>query len=323
MTQRRTKFAATTITATLFLTTGCGTFPVPIPADTDEMSLVLSALILYPEIDCEQLKERYGVGYLETVESPEELGLEFEQHWLWTDDGLVLRVWYLPSQLQRGHVLLSVGAAGSLPCYLFHARMLVNNGWSVVMYEYEGFGYSDGEASMDTLVPDARVVLEWMEDYTQAEQVTVMGISLGTIPSVALAVERPELINGLVLDSPVALAALIEQFEFALGAATPAFIDRLEPEIVSEELAYDIEQPLLVLEGLSDGLTSPETAYLIYERAAGYKTFVPFPGVGHARAPFLDFETYAYHIEQFLSEVWSQDVPLIVELKNDAEKGEE
>ena len=316
MRNRLTKATAAATAITGLLTTSCGVSPVPIPADTDQMSLVLSRLILYPQINCEELRRTFGVGYLTPVESPAELGLDFEQHWAWTDNGQVVRIWYLPSKLERGSVLLSLGAAGSMPCFLFHARMLVNNGWSVVMYEYEGFGYSDGEASVDTLVADARIVLDWMQEYTQADQITVMGISLGTIPSIALAVEQPELINGLILDSPVALGALIRQFEFALLDRTQAFIDRLLPEIVSEELADDIEQPLLVLQGTHDALTSPDSAFLIYERAAGPKTYVPFPGVGHARAPFRDFETYAYYVESFLAEVWSQHVPLIVEIRN-------
>ena len=298
------------VLVTLLVTNSC--VPAPeIPAVTrDELSLVLSEVVFDPEMTCAELREAFNVEHLPLVDTPDEVGLAYEEHWLPTAGDGLLRVWYLPTALDRGVVALSQGSFGAMPCYLFHARMLAHNGWAVVMYEYRGFGGSDGEPDVNMLKGDLAAVVDWACGYTGREQITLMGISLGAIPSVAVAVEYPEAVNAVVLDSPVAMGEMIERLEFALRNQTQLFIDRLAPDLVSEDLIERMQQPLLVFVGDEDKLTTPASIQLIYDRAAGPKQIVYFPGVGHAREPFRDTGTYTYHLETFLSTVWRQHVPL-------------
>ena len=156
--------------------------PAEIPAlTTEELNLVISGLIFDPEVTCEDLRRAFNVEYLPIVDTPDELGVAYEEHWLPIDDDF-LRVWYLPTALDRGTVVLSQGSFGTLPCYLFHARMLAHNGWSVVMYEYRGIGESGGERSVGGLEEDLTTVVDWARAYVEREQVTLFGLSLGAIP---------------------------------------------------------------------------------------------------------------------------------------------
>jgi pimeloyl-ACP methyl ester carboxylesterase len=301
----------TTVLLTTLLASSCAPPPPEIPTPTtEELALVLSEVVFYPEVTCEELREAFDVEYLPLVETPDGIGLAYEEHWLPTAGEGSLRLWYLPTALDRGVVVLSQGSLGAMPCYLFHARMLAHNGWAVVMYEYRGFGGSDGEPDISALKGDLSAVVDWARAYTGREQVTLMGISLGAIPSVAVAVEHPEGVNGVVLDSPVAMGEMIQRMEFALRSQTQEFIDRLAPDLVPEDLVQRMHQPLLIFAGEEDQLTPPPTIQLIYDRAAGPKQIVRFPGVGHAREPFSDTGTYTYHLEAFLSSLWLQHVPL-------------
>lgn len=306
---------ATTILATLLLPNSCAP-PAEIPTLTiDQLSLVLSELIFYPEVTCEELRRAFDVEYLPLVDTPDQIGLTYEEHWLPTEGNNRLRVWYLPTNLDRGTVVLSQGALGAMPCYLFHTRMLAHNGWSVVMYEYRGFGGSEGRPDIGAMQADLEAVLDWARAYTGRERVTLMGVSLGAIPSVAVAVNRPEAVNGVVLDSPVVMSAMIRRLEFALRSQTQEFIDRLAPELLTEDLVEYLHQPLLILLGERDRVTTPASVQLIYDRAAGPKQIVRFPGVTHASEPFRDTGTYTYHLEAFLSALWSQLAPLEVEIR--------
>ncbi len=301
--------------ASLLLLGGGCIRPAEIPdLNTDELALVLSRLVLQPRMTCAELRRSFGVEYLPLVDTPDEIGLRYGEFWVPTDDGELLRVWYLPSKLQRGVVILSGGAAGTLPCFLFHAQLLVDNGWSVVMYEYRGFGESTGAPDITTLPTDLEAVLDWTRAQIGGRPVTLMGISLGSVPSIAVAAARPQAVNGLVLDSPVAMASELSRLDFVLGDRTQEFIDRLPKNLVSERVIARVHQPLLVLAGQEDALTTPATVQDLFNRAGGPRSLVLFPGIDHARAIFVDTGTYAYAVESFLSAIWDQREPLQIEI---------
>lgn len=277
--------------------------PPPLPS-ADEAVAALSALILDPSRTCADLRSDFGMEHLPLVDSPTEIGLEFEEHWVSTVDGEVLRVWYLPAELDRGTVVVSPGAAGTVPCYLFTAQLLVESGWSAVLYEYEGFGWSSGEPSLTALCPDLEAVVDWARARTGRRQVTLLGMSLGTIPSVAVAVERPHAVNAVVLDSPVALGTEIGRFGFLLGGRAEDLISVLDPKLRSETIIDEMRQPLLVFSHEWDIVTPPETVDLLFRLAPGPKDLLRFPQHEHARGQFHSTEVYARYLDAFLSEVW-------------------
>lgn len=266
----------------------------------------LSDLILRPDQTCEQLRERYQLTYLPIADNPAEVGMQFEEHWLPVDEQTSLRAWYLPTRLDRGTVVVSCGNAGPMACYLFTAELLTRNGWSVVMYEYEGYGLSAGQPSLATLNRDLEAVVEWTRGWTAREKLTLMGLSLGSIPSVALAVERPDAVNGVILDSPIALSAQIQRFGFLVGGRTDLIIAQLDVELFPDYLIQWLYQPLLVFLHERDGLATPETVEWLYEQAPGPKQLVRFAGLDHARGQFFSTDVYLSHLELFLADVWSQ-----------------
>ncbi|MBU0617413.1 MAG: lysophospholipase [Planctomycetes bacterium] len=298
---------------TIALVCACAPVPAIETPTTDELGQFITNLLLRPEITCELLRATFAVEYLPIVETPDQAGMTYEEHWVSTEDGELLRVWYLPTRLDRGTVVFSLGASGAMPCYLFVTRLLVHNGWSVVMYEYRGFGASSGEPNVNALHTDLAAVLDWTVDYTGEEKVTLFGVSLGTLPSVAVAVDRPDIVNAVVLDSPASMGLEVARFARALRDQTQAIIDQLASPLVPEELAAALEQPLLVFLSELDWITPPWSVQIIYERAAGPKELVTFIELGHAAGPYHDTGTYTFHLERFLSRVWRQYTPPTVE----------
>lgn len=276
------------------------------PVSKEQAAAVVTGFILDPNVTCEQLRNEFQLIYLPLVNAPNEVGLAYEEGWIVADDQAVLRVWHLPAKLNRGTVLLSTGAVGEMPCYLFVAKMLVDLGWSVVMYDYRGFGGSSGTPSVDKLASDLGQVLDWALERSGRSQLTLMGISLGSIPTVAVGVERPEAVNGVVLDSPVALGETLARFEFILPDSAHVLVNLLGPELKSESIIGELTQPLLILEGEADLITTPGTVQVLYERAGGPKRIAHFPGIGHARAPYRDTADYMSQVESFLGSVWGQ-----------------
>ena len=275
------------------------------PWTSGEVVFGLSQLVLEPEQTCDQLREKYQLTHLPQADVPSDVGMEYEEVWLPVNGDTYIRTWYITTELDRGTVVVSCGNSGPMACYLFTADLLTDNGWSVVMYEYEGFGLSTGQASLGSLYRDLDTVVEWTRERTGREQVTLFGISLGSIPSVAFGVERPDAVNGVILDSPIAFAAQVERFGFVLGGRTDWILDQLDPTLLPDVLITELEQPLLVfLHGL-DPIATPETVELLYDLAPGEKQLVRFGNLGHSRGQFFSTDVYLYYLEQYLARLWT------------------
>jgi pimeloyl-ACP methyl ester carboxylesterase len=175
------------------------------------------------------------------------------------------------------------------------------------MYDYEGYGLSGGTPSLATLNRDLKTVVDWTRAHTGRTRVTLMGLSLGSIPSVAVAVERPEAVNGVILDSPIAMRAEIERFGFLLIGGADALLPQLDRELLSEAMISSLRQPLLVFLHEEDSIASPETVEPLFKAAAGPKTMVRFAGLGHATSQFQDTDTYLYYLDTFLTGVWREE----------------
>lgn len=283
--------------------------PIPPPANSKALDAVLTTLLLDPNVTCEELRAAFQLEHLPLVDHPGQIGLDYNEIFVMADQQFALRVWDIRTRLNRGTVIYSIGAVGELPCYLFLASLLADNGWSVVMYEYRGFGRSTGEPDLEALDDDLSAVVDYVLATRPLERVTLLGVSIGTIPTIAVAVQRPQDVNAVILDSPVALGELLRGFEWVLRDQTQTFIDLAPPELLSEELIGELPGPLLMFAGTSDKLTRFDVMSDLFDRAPEPKVLAAFPGVGHARARFDDTGRYVAELERFLSDVWAQRVP--------------
>lgn len=296
-----------TLAAWAGLISGC--IPPPLPP-ANEILAGLSYAIFQPETSCEELRDDFGLAGLPVANDPGEVGIDFEQVRLPMPDGESLRVWYMPAEDPRGLVIVSPGNTGSMACYLFTVRLLHNAGYSAVLYDYEGFGGSSGVPAIDTTRDNLAAVLDWALAYSGAEHVTLFGMSLGSIPSVAVAIEQPDVVNGLVLDSPVALGTEIERFRRLIRGRSDEVIGVLRqvaPWLLLEDTIEQLDQPLLVYLHGQDLVTPPETVELLYDLAPGPKQLVRFDDLGHAGGQFLRTTEYTYYLETFLADLGVTD----------------
>lgn len=269
-------------------------------SSADQFTAFLSSLILEPDVPCEQLRAALGLDKFPIPTTPDEVGIAYEETYVVSADGSRLRTWYLPADPERGVVIESIGSAGELSCYLYSAGLLVGNGWSVVLYEYGGFGDSSGKASLARLTPDLNAVLDWTLARTRRQQVTLYGISIGSIPSVAVAAQRPESVNGVVLDSPVAFRAQAGRAGPLAPLANP-LLDLIDDDIVTDDMIGRIHAPLLVYMGTADVLTPPASVQSLFDRAPEPKTLATFEGMPHGAGQFYATSQYIFRFDAFLS----------------------
>ena len=285
---------------------GCVQPAPPLPS-ADEIRQAVSYAVLQPETTCAELRADFEVETLPLVDTPDQIGIAYHEYQIPAPDGESLRVWHMPIEHAPGTVIVSPGNSGSMACYLLTAQLLTEDGWSVVLYDYEGFGGSSGQADLATLKPDLETVLDWTLAQPGVAQVTLFGMSLGSIPTVAVAINRADVVNAVILDSPVALGLEIERFDFLVRGRSAEVIAVLETWLLTEEIIAQLYEPLLIYMDGKDPVTPPAQVAVLLERAPGPIDLVFFDGLGHAAGQFERTDEYNAHLADFLAGVWEPE----------------
>jgi pimeloyl-ACP methyl ester carboxylesterase len=275
--------------------TGC--LPL-IPAD--RFLEAANNLALSPDKDCVELANEFGLPIIEGVTSPGDLGLSYREEWIDVVDGRRLRAWFLPAENEQGVVMFSYGAVGEMTCYLWIVLNLVERGWSVAMYDFTGFGGSSGTASLDRLVDDGEAAFAWVQETTAADPLVLMGVSIGTIPTVACAAAHPDQVTAIVLDGPISLDIEIARFSVLLGLQPGEYARRLADELRLELQVPSVMAPLLAFTYGLDEFASGAVAANLLGPSGGEVTIHPFTQLPHARGPYFAPDDYFAMLADFL-----------------------
>jgi uncharacterized protein len=209
-------------------------------------------------------------------------------------DGTALRGWIVDGKNPKAPWTLTftgnIGTAASMVGIgMWFAR---RTGSTTVLWDYRGFGFSDGHPSIAATRDDALRVYDAIRRRSNRELV-VYGQSFGTTIATRVAMARP--VRALVLHAPPASATrLLSDFR---DRNLPLVLHRLRPvptatvrenfDLVDEIRA--VRAPTIVLHGTRDSLI-PIAEGRAVEAASGarVKRFVALPGVEH---PYIDYET--------------------------------
>lgn len=204
--------------------------------------------------------------------------LDIEDAWFTTADGVRLHGWYAAAESPRGYVLFAHGNAGNLSDRAAVVRLLNQQlGLTVLIFDYRGYGRSAGKPSVPGLQLDAQAAHQWLRQHADidAEQIILLGRSLGTLVMVQLAAERGAL--ALVLES--AFSSLAE-----VGANAYPWLPvgtLLRRDIKAHELIEQYNGPLLQSHGTADELVPIELGQKLFRAAGEPKQWLSLPGLGH------------------------------------------
>ena len=228
--------------------------------------------------------------------TPKALGLSFENVDLTAEDGVRLHGWFLPVPNPRWTVLLSHGNGGNISHRLDRALLLqARLGASVFLYDYRGYGQSDGSPDEDGTYRDARAAYRWLvrDGKTRADRLVLFGESLGAAVALDLAVAEPA--AALVLESP---------FTSVPDMARTTIFAPLAPFVRTR---YDnmakigrLRMPLLVLHGDRDGVVPFPLGRRLFEAAPEPKRFYAIPGADHNDTYLVGGSAYWKALASFL-----------------------
>jgi uncharacterized protein len=216
-----------------------------------------------------------------------------------TADGLLLHGWFAsPAQSNGATVLIFNGNAGDRSSRAPLATALTRAGFSVLLFDYRGYGRNPGQPTEPGLVADARAARQYVSSRADVDpaRLVYFGESLGAAVAVALAVEQAP--AALVLRSPFTSLADMARLQFPF---LPTFLlrDRLE----SLNQISRVDCPLLVITGDRDSVVPPAQSRRLYEAAPGPKRFVLIAEADHNDYELLAGQQLITEVTQFVEQV--------------------
>ncbi len=130
------------------------------------------------------IPSKYPAGYWQPVE------LDFEDAWFEAADGVRLHGWYVEHRQPTAIILFSHGNAGNVTHRAEILRALrQSTGASVLVYDYRGYGRSEGRPNEPGVYADARAARAWLAARAgiDPKEIVLMGESLGAAVAVELA----------------------------------------------------------------------------------------------------------------------------------------
>ncbi|KPL21488.1 MAG: hypothetical protein AMJ75_09885 [Phycisphaerae bacterium SM1_79] len=117
----------------------------------------------------------------EVLYTPDELELDFEEVVFRSADGLQLTGWYVPARGSELTVLFCHGNGGNMMHRLDSINILHDLGLNCFIFDYRGYGGSQGRPSEEGTYLDAAAAYEWLieEKKTAPDHVILFGRSLG------------------------------------------------------------------------------------------------------------------------------------------------
>jgi uncharacterized protein len=196
-----------------------------------------------------------------------------------TSDGLDLAGWHVqPSSADREiTVLVANGNAGNRASRAPLARALADEGFSVLVFDYRGYGGNGGTPSEDGLALDVRAAREHLVHGlgVPPERLIYFGESLGAAVVSDLATEHPP--AGLLLRSPFVDLAAVAQVHYPFLPVRALLRDRFP---VSENVSR-IEVPTTVVYGTADSIVPAEQSRRVADAVDGPVEAVVIEGADH------------------------------------------
>ena len=206
-------------------------------------------------------------------------------------------------------ILYCHGNKYDLDYYWTRAELLANTGgknrFGVMIFDYRGYGMSEGESTESSLYADTRAVVEWLKSHgLTSDRLVVYGYSLGTAPATDLAAmtdNYPLQPSWLILEAPFASSDVMVQDAAILDMPHSLFTNL---KINNAEKIKLVKTPFMWIHGKDDDFLNINThGEVVYKNYGGnYKEAHRIDGALHNNVPVVwGFENYLQALEKFIT----------------------
>lgn len=226
--------------------------------------------------------------------SPRDLGLSYEDIYFATSDNKKINAWFIPSRGARFTVLFSNGNAGNVSHRLEKISMLNDMGLNVFIFDYRGYGKSEGVPSEQGLYRDIEAAYSYLVEKREIapEDIILYGESIG---------------GGVVIElaAKTSVGALITEAAFTSVKDMAKMAFPIIPHVVFAS-RFDnlgkiegIKSPKLIIHSVDDEIVPFTQGERLFAAANEPKKFLKLRG-GHNTAFWDSEEKYKAGIKDFI-----------------------
>jgi uncharacterized protein len=201
-----------------------------------------------------------------------------EDAWFTAADGAKLHGWYVRCDKPRAFVLFCHGNAGNITHRIDALRALHDDvRASVLIFDYRGYGRSEGTPSGAGVLADARAARRWLAECESIDerQIVLLGESIGGAVAVDLAAADGA--RALVLQST--FTSIPDMAGIHYPWLPLGFLIRTRLDSLSKIGNY--HGPLLFSQGDADTIVPFENGRKLFAAANQPKQFIRLPGRDH------------------------------------------
>lgn len=222
--------------------------------------------------------------------SPAYENLQYEDVFFSSKDGTQLHAWFVPAQGAgaelpegiKGTVILVHGNAGNLTGHWPSVNWLPQRGYNVFLFDYRGYGQSQGHPSPEGLFEDTQSAIAYVRQRPGVDErkLLVIGQSLGGNNAIAAvgAGERQG-VCALVIDSTFySYSSMADSVLFGAGLLMN------NDYSAHRHVRAVAPVPILFIHGTADEIVPYEQGVRLFELASEPKQFVSVPDGTHIMA---------------------------------------
>lgn len=228
---------------------------------------------------------------------PSNANLEFEEVYLDTADKLKINAWYIPCDNAKFTLLFCHGNAGNIMDRLDKIKLLHNIGLNIFIFDYRGFGKSQGSPGEQGIYLDAQAAYDYLTSKRNiaSERIVLYGESLGSAVVIDLAKQNK--VGGVIIEGGFSSGRDMAQ---KLYPFLPRFIFSDIFDSISK--IKDVHAPMLFMHGCEDEIVPLKLAYKLYQEADEPKEFLELKG-GHDASFFHSLQEVTPAISAFLGKL--------------------
>jgi hypothetical protein len=251
-------------------------------------------LLFYPDYPSRYDEKRYN-----SVESLQ--GFKKETLEITLKNGKKLNAWLFRNPDAKRIAIVSHGNAGNISSRVNIAGDLLQQGVSVILYDYEGFGLSDGSPTIAHICKDGIATYDYVHEKLgyAPEEIIMYGESLGC--AVACDIAKHRKCGALILQSGFSSLKAAAAERFVVFHLVPQFAVPF-PTLDSAAFLRGEHPPLLLIHGTHDHVLPVTHSKRLFAIASDPKRFVELPASRHSVSK-EDHTLYMDSIKTFLSDL--------------------
>lgn len=231
------------------------------------------------------------------IATPDRAGLAYESVQIFTEDGVRLDGWFLPAGREsRGVLLFFHGNAGNISHRLESLKIFSGLGLDVLIFDYRGYGRSEGKASEQGTYLDAEAAWRYLTDERRipAKNIVLFGRSLGAAIAAHLATRHTP--RALIMESGFTSAPDIARRYYRIFPVH--WLARFRYDAM--EYLASVHCPVLIVHSPDDEIIPIQHGRALFAAANEPRTFLEIRG-SHNEGFLASERTYIDGLDVFLT----------------------